>query len=139
MPIDERYMANIYKKSRAYSATIRTGVANGMAMLANNQDILRKCSANKIANTANNTVYRLLSDNQNPKLWMSITDNTSLIAQASPVQFLSKLENILEIKNNNPIAIVIKESSGDSFFQSDYMTGLRWALADLSWEIFFTS
>lgn len=134
LPIDERYMANIYKKSRAYSATIRTGVANGMAMLANNQDILRKCSANKIANTANNTVYRLLSDNQNPKLWMSITDNTSLIAQASPVQFLSKLENILEIKNNNPIAIVIKESSGDSFFQSDYMTGLRWALADLSWD-----
>ena len=134
LPIDERYMANIYKKSRAYSATIRTGVANGMAMLANNQDILRKCSANKIANTANNTVYGLLSDNQNPKLWMSITDNTSLIAQASPVQFLSKLENILEIKNNNPIAIVIKESSGDSFFQSDYMTGLRWALADLSWD-----
>ena len=134
LPTDERYMANIYKKSRAYSATIRTGVANGMAMLANNQDILDKCSASKIADTVNSTVLRLLSDNENPKLWMSITDNTSLIAQASPVQFLSKLENTLEIKNNNPIAIVIKESSGDSFFQSDYMAGLRWALADLSWD-----
>ena len=134
LPTDERYMANIYKKSRAYSATIRTGVANGMAMLANNQDILSKCSANKIANTVNNTVYGLLSDNQNPKLWMSITDNTSLIAQASPVQFLSKLESALEIKNDNPIATSIKESSGDSFFQPDYMTGLYWALADLSWD-----
>ena len=134
LPTDERYMANIYKKSRAYSETIRTGVANGMAMLANNQDILDKCSANKIANTVNNTVYGLLSDNQNPKLWMSITDNTSLIAQASPVQFLSKLESALEIKNNNPIATAIKESSGDSFFQPDYMTGLYWALADLSWD-----
>lgn len=134
LPIDERYMANIYKKSRAYSATIRTGVANGMAMLANNQDILRKCSANKIANTANNTVYRLLSDNQNSKLWMSITDNASLIAQASPVQFLSRLESTLKIKNDNPIATGIKESSGDSFFQPDYMTGLYWALADLSWD-----
>lgn len=134
LPIDERYMANIYKKSRAYSETIRTGVANGMAMLANNQDILDKCSASKIADTVNSTVLRLLSDNQNPKLWMSITDNTSLIAQASPVQFLSKLESALEIKNDNPIAIVIKESSGDSFFQSDYMAGLRWALADLSWD-----
>lgn len=133
-PTDERYMANIYKKSRAYSATIRTGVANGMAMLANNQDILSKCSANKIANTVNNTVYGLLSDNQNPKLWMSITDNTSLIAQASPVQFLSRLESALEIKNDNPIATSIKESSGDSFFQPDYMTGLYWALADLSWD-----
>lgn len=134
LPIDERYMANIYKKSRAYSATIRTGVANGMAMLANNQDILRKCSANKIANTANNTVYRLLSDNQNSKLWMSITDNASLIAQASPVQFLSRLESTLKIKNDNPIATGIKESLGDSFFQPDYMTGLYWALADLSWD-----
>lgn len=134
LPIDERYMANIYKKSRAYSATIRTGVANGMAMLANNQDILRKCSANKIANTANNTVYRLLSDNQNSKLWMSITDNASLVAQASPVQFLSRLESTLKIKNDNPIATGIKESSGDSFFQPDYMTGLYWALADLSWD-----
>ncbi|MFC2453534.1 MAG: hypothetical protein ACFNUB_00360 [Candidatus Saccharibacteria bacterium] len=134
LPTDERHMANIYGKSRAYSAAIRTGVANGMAMLANNQDILRKCSANKIANTADNTVYRLLSDNQNPKLWMSITDNAYLIAQASPVQFLSRLENTFEIKNNNPIAIVIKESSDDSFFQPDYMTGLRWALADLSWD-----
>ena len=134
LPTDERYMANIYKKSRAYSEIIRTGVANGMAMLANNQDILDKCSASKIADTVNSTVLRLLSDNENPKLWMSITDNTSLIAQASPVQFLSKLENTLEIKNNNPIAIVIKESSGDSFFQSDYMAGLRWALADLSWD-----
>ena len=133
LPIDERHMANIYKKSRAYSVTLRTGVANGMAMLANNQDILSKCSAIKIADTANSTVLRLLSDNENPKLWMSIADNTSLIAQASPVQFLSKLESTLEIKNNNPITIVIKESSGDSFFQSDYMAGLRWALADLSW------
>ena len=134
LPTDERYMANIYKKSRAYSAVIRTGVANGMAMIANNQGMFSKCSANKIANTANNIVSGLLSDSQNPKLWMSITDNTSLIAQASPVQFLSKLENTLEMKNNNPIAIVIKESSGDSFFQPDYMTGLRWALADLSWD-----
>ena len=134
LPTDERYMANIYKKSRAYSATIRTGVANGMAMLANNQDILSKCSASKIADTADNTVFRLLSDNENPKLWMSITDSTSLIAQASPVQFLSKLESTLEIKNNNPIATAIKESSGDSFFQPDYMTGLYWALADLSWD-----
>ena len=134
LQIDKRYMANIYKKSRAYSAAIRTGVANGMAMLANNQDILGKCSANKIANTANNIVSGLLSDSQNPKLWMSITDNASLISQASPVQFLSKLENTFEMKNNNPIAIVIKESSGDSFFQSDYMAGLRWALADLSWD-----
>lgn len=134
LPTDERYMANIYKKSRAYSETIRTGVANGMAMLANNQDILDKCSASKIADTVNSTVLRLLSDNENPKLWMSITDNTSLIAQASPVQFLSKLESALEIKNNNPIATAIKESSGDSFFQPDYMTGLYWALADLSWD-----
>jgi len=134
LQIDKRYMANIYKKSRAYSAAIRTGVANGMAMLANNQDILGKCSANKIANTANNIVSGLLSDSQNPKLWISITDNASLISQASPVQFLSKLENTFEMKNNNPIAIVIKESSGDSFFQSDYMAGLRWALADLSWD-----
>lgn len=134
LPIDERYMANIYKKSRAYSATIRTGVANGMAMIANNQGMFSKCSASKIANAANHTVFKLLSDNENPKLWMSITDNTSLIAQASPVQFLSKLENTLEMKNNNPIAIVIKESSDDSFFQPDYMIGLRWALADLSWD-----
>lgn len=134
LSIDERYMANIYKKSRAYSAVIRTGVANGMAMLANNQGMFSECSANKIANTANNIVSGLLSDSQNPKLWMSITDNASLISQASPVQFLSKLENTFEIKNNNPIAIVIKESSGDSFFQPDYMTGLYWALADLSWD-----
>ena len=134
LPIDERHMANIYKKIRAYSAVIRTGVANGMAMLANNQDILSKCSASKIANTANNTVSRLLSDNENPKLWMSITDNASLIAQASPVQFLSRLESTLKIKNDNPIATGIKESSGDSFFQPDYMTGLYWALADLSWD-----
>ncbi|WP_338521075.1 hypothetical protein V4210_01455 [Candidatus Nanosynbacter sp. BB002] len=134
LPIDERYMANIYKKSRAYSATIRTGVANGMAMLANNQGMFSKCSANKIANTANNIVSGLLSDSQNPKLWMSITDNASLIAQASPVQFLSRLESTLKIKNDNPIATGIKESSGDSFFQPDYMTGLYWALADLSWD-----
>lgn len=134
LSIDERYMANIYKKSRAYSAVIRTGVANGMAMLANNQGMFSECSANKIANTANNIVSGLLSDSQNPKLWMSITDNASLISQASPVKFLSKLENTFEIKNNNPIAIVIKESSDDSFFQPDYMTGLRWALADLSWD-----
>lgn len=127
-------MANIYGKSRAYSAVIRTGVANGMAMIANNQGMFSKCSASKIANTANNIVSGLLSDSQNPKLWMSITDNASLISQASPDQFLSKLENTLEIRSNNPIAIVIKESSGDSFFQSDYMTGLRWALADLSWD-----
>lgn len=134
LAVDERYMANIYGKTRDYSDAIRNGVANGMAMLANNQIMFSNCSANRIGNAVSYTIDKLLSNAQSPKLWMSIADNTSLIAQASPAQFLSKLENTLAIKDNNPIKAVIKESSGDSFFQSDYMTGLRWALADLSWD-----
>lgn len=134
LAVDERYMANIYGKTRDYSDAIRNGVANGMAMLANNQIMFSNCSANRIGNAVSYTIDKLLSNAQSPKLWMSIADNASLIAQASPAQFLSKLENTLAIKDNNPIKAVIKESSGDSFFQSDYMTGLRWALADLSWD-----
>lgn len=134
LAVDERYMANIYGKTRDYSDAIRNGVANGMAMLANNQIMFSNCSANSIGNAVSYTIDKLLSNAQSPKLWMSIADNASLIAQASPAQFLSKLENTLAIKDNNPIKAVIKESSGDSFFQPDYMTGLRWALADLSWD-----
>lgn len=134
LAVDERYMANIYGKTRDYSDAIRNGVASGMAMLANNQSMFNNCPANTIGRAADYIIAKLLSDSQNPKLWMSIADNTSLIAQASPAQFLSKLEDTLAIKDNNPIKAVIKESSGDSFFQSDYMTGLRWALADLSWD-----
>lgn len=134
LPADERYLSNVYGKKRTYSDAIRKGVANGMAMLANNQNIFSRCSANKVDNVANQTVTKLLFDNQNPKLWMSITDNASLISQAAPTLFLSKLENALKIKDGSPVVTMIKESAGDSFFQTDYMTGLRWALADLSWD-----
>ena len=131
---NKRYFAEAYDKKRIYSNEIRRGVANGMAMLANSQDLCSHCSINKLCNIAKDAVRKLLSKNQDPKIWMSIMDDISLVAQAAPTEFLSNLEAALNMQNPNPIIEIINESNGDSFFQKNYLSGLCSVLAELSWD-----
>lgn len=134
LSVDKRHMANIYSKTRSYSQTLRCGVADGMAMIANNQEIFSKCSFGKIDNVRIASVRELLTNSGDTKMWASIADNASSIAQTAPSEFLRIFENTLKITDNNPFIILAEESDGDSFFQKDYMAGFRWALADLAWD-----
>lgn len=134
LDVKKRYFAEAYDKKRIYSNEIRRGVANGMAMLANSQDLCSHCSINKLCNIAKDTVRKLLSKNQDPKIWMSIMDDISLVAQAAPTEFLSKLEAVLDVRDDNPIIEVVNESNGSPFFRKDYISGLYEALAELSWD-----
>lgn len=130
----KRYFAEVYGKKRIYSNEIRRGVANGMAMLANSQDLCSNCSIKKLRNIAKSAVRELLSKNQDSKIWMSIMDDISLVAQTAPTEFLSKLEAALDMRDDNPIIEVINESNGSPFFRKDYISGLYGALAELLWD-----
>ncbi|MBB1556548.1 hypothetical protein HG443_002105 [Candidatus Saccharibacteria bacterium] len=130
----ERYFAEVYDKKRIYSNEIRSGVANGMAMLANSQDLCSNCSIKKLCNIAKSAVRELLSKNQDSKMWMSIMDDISSVAQTAPTEFLSKLETALDMRDDNPIIEVINESNGSPFFRKDYISGLYGALAELLWD-----
>ena len=103
-------------------------------MIANNQEIFSKCSFGKIDNVRIASVRELLTNSGDTKMWASIADNASSIAQTAPSEFLRIFENTLKITDNNPFIILAEESDGDSFFQKDYMAGFRWALADLAWD-----
>ena len=134
LPMDKRYMASIYGKKRMYSQPLRSGVANGMAMLANNQEMFKNCSVLKIDEASSLVVNRLLDDNHNPKMWASIEEEASLIAQTAPNEFLKILHKTLLISKNNPFKLLSKDVNEDVFFEKDYMAGLRRALADLAWD-----
>lgn len=76
-------------------------------------------------------VRRLLS-NQDLSFWQSIENKIHLLAEASPVSFLTSLE---EIAKNNPTAISSMFNDEDfDMFSPTYHTHILWALEALAWD-----
>lgn len=139
LPPEERHMASFHNKHYTYSKSLRSGLSNSMAMIANNPKILKRCASDKVAMVSVMSVRKLLENYESADVWASLTEHASTLAQTAPDDFLSILEKTLKLSKNNPFQILSSESSGDPFFQKDYISSFRWALADLAWiSEFFT-
>ena len=135
LPSDKRYAANIYEKVLKYSSGLRKGLAETLALLGTNPDALRNFSPQhqgwKPRDTANFAIQKIL-ENADWKLWGSLNDLLSVLAEAAPREFLGAVENTLH-SGSCPFDELFSQE-GAPITGSNYMTGLLWALETLAWD-----
>lgn len=128
---DNRYAASIYGKVLNHSVHLRKGISEGLALLGSNPRKFTNCTLGKPEDTATLVVRTLLSD-ISWQQWASLNNLLPDLAEASPGEFLNRVDHTLSTSVCVFDHIFEQESSGVS--GQNYLTGLLWALEGLAWE-----
>lgn len=131
LPPEERYMANIHGKALKHSRALRKGLAETLALLGNQFDVLSNCSTHK-PETVSIIAIREIFRDSDWILWASLNNLLPILAEAAPQEFLTSVENALK-KEPCPFDELFSQE-GTGLFGANYMTGLLWALETLAWD-----
>jgi transcriptional regulator with XRE-family HTH domain len=130
LPPEGRWMANIQGKVLCHSRSLRTGVAETLALLGARSD--RLPSSADAPGMAAEVVRRLLEP-KDWKRWASLSHDLPLLAEAAPDAFLTAVEN--DLRSKKPVLPKLFEQDGPSLIFSSYPhAGLLWALEGLAWN-----
>lgn len=126
----ERWSAAFNGKKLRYSKNLREGLAESIAWLGINGDMLVNCSEKRryIALLA----IREIFSNASWQLWGSLNDLLPTLAEAAPGEFLCAVENSLRQTPCPFDELFAQEDTGIG--GRNYMTGLLWALEGLAWS-----
>ncbi len=131
LPKEERYAAQIHGKVLNHSQDLRSGLAEGLAMLGNNSQVLSGCSKSKADYAAALIIKELLSE-ADWVLWGSLDYLLPLLSEAAPEKFLDAVEEAL---TSSPCPFdELFAQEGDGLTGKTYITGLLWALEGLAWD-----
>lgn len=128
---DERYAAAAYGKVPEHSTVLRSGLADGLAIVASHSDQCTNCSHGKAAATVATALREIFAD-ADWVLWGSLDRLLPSLAESGPDKFLEVVNTELQ---KDPCAfdeLFAQEGSGS--FGTNYLTGLLWALEGLAWE-----
>ena len=131
LPGEKRFAASIYGKKLKYSADLRQGLAEFLALLGVNGDALVHASIQKAENTVV-FVLREIFKKSDWKGWASLNNLLPTLAEANPRVFLTSVEEALK-QGQSPFEEIFAQE-GDGITGNNYMTGLLWALECLSWD-----
>jgi hypothetical protein len=131
LPVSDRWLANIYKKTPKHSVYLRGGLAETLALMATLSDQYPSSmkSGQEWANSIVRGIFDLANDWQ---LWASLSPFLPLLAEAAPEVFLETVEH--DISSTSPSLVHLFTDSEDDFMQSSPHTGLLWALEMLAWS-----
>jgi hypothetical protein len=128
---DQRFAASLYGKSFQHSHSIRTGIAETLALLGTHPESLTSCSQGMAEGTARAAVFHILSDAE-WSIWASLNDLLPMLAEAAPKEFLDAVELGLARDPCPFDGLFAQEGSG--FTGRIYTTGLLWGLETLAWD-----
>lgn len=129
LPIEERYAARVHGKIFAHSDSLRSGITEGLAILAS-QEIEANWSPGKAEITCVNVIHNILNKAEGIQ-WGSLNNLLPNLAEAAPNEFLNCVEQALSMSPCPFSQLYEQESNG--FTGTNYMTGLLWALEILAW------
>ena len=132
LPKEERYAANVLGKGLKYSARLRKGIAETLALMGSRPEKLEQCSHGKAEAVAAHVVRTLLHEADWVR-WSGLDTLMPLLAEAAPKAFLDAVEEALEDLENTPFRAIFMQE-GDGLFGGNYMTGLLWGLECLAWS-----
>ncbi|MDU0398601.1 hypothetical protein [Lactococcus lactis] len=130
---NQKQMMGLFNKKFQYSKTLRIGIANGVALVSNNEELFPNCSRMMIRNASALSVRELFADYRNINLWANLNDVLVPIAEICPREFLSNVKKAFEHKNN-PFIELANNYKADVLFSTDYLSSFRSALSDLAWD-----
>lgn len=137
LPAVDRFAAQLHGKVPSYSYLLRQGVTETLALLgAQPQALSSSCSPDRARGIASSAVRSIL-DQADWKLWGSLNNLLSLLAEAAPYSFMEAVENGL---TQSPCPFEqLFEQEGTGIGGANYLTGLLWALESLAWSPEFLS
>ncbi|MBN1698233.1 MAG: hypothetical protein JW881_12025 [Spirochaetales bacterium] len=106
-------------------------MAEGLALMGTRSKSLINCTEQKPEAVAVLTI-REIFDKAGWKRWASLNDLLPILAEASPVEFLTAVEQALQ-QNECPFDELFAQE-GKGLLGSNYLSGLWWALEALSWD-----
>jgi hypothetical protein len=128
LPPEKRWEASIHKKVPRYSAALRTGLAETLALLGARPERLSDALALK---GRVEQIVRSLLEGQDWMRWASLSPQLPLLAEAAPEMFL---HIVGDLKRTGPALVKAFEQEGEPLFSSSPHTGLLWALEGLAWD-----
>ncbi len=128
---EERYAASIHDKVLKHSSQLRKGISESLALLGSKPDALINCSAAKAESLAT-IVVRDIFAGADWVLWGSLNFHLPVLAEATPVAFLSAVETALR-ETPCPFDTLFSQE-GHGITGTNYLTGLLWALETLAWD-----
>lgn len=131
LPTEERYAASIHGKVLKCSQVMRTGIAEGLAILGSQPEAYTHCSQGKVE-TVCVLVIRELLTNANWVLWGSLNGLLPTLAEAAPSEFIDAVEKALSFSPCPFDELFSQEGNGIT--GGNYLTGLLWALEGLAWD-----
>lgn len=131
LPLDQRFIANIYDKTLPHSSNLRMGLAETLALLGNQSNLLPNCSFSKAENIVSTTIYGLF-ENSDWLRWGSLDGLLPTLAEANPNYFLQAVEKAIST-NPSPFDTLFEQESTGAFGQN-YLIGLLWALEGIAWD-----
>lgn len=131
LPDDQRWAAALHNKARAYSHSLRQGVAETTVLLAvHGDDLIGERTGFRCEESAALLVRDLLTPLTTRRLEASQHDLPSY-AEAAPDEFLSLIEEDLKAPAPQTFGLL---RNVDSFFGGCPRSGLLWALENLAWN-----
>jgi len=137
LPPGERIMAGIRGIRRPHSATVRRGLAEGLALLGAMGSDTALTDGGTLAAAASRAVDRLVSDanaDSSGRLWGDLAGVLPLIAEAAPEEFLRAVTE--DVRRDRPVLLSLfqEEDGSDSLLgPSSPHPHLLWALETLCW------
>jgi hypothetical protein len=130
LPIEDRWLSNIKNKQRTHSHTIRTGIAESLALMSGRSELL--AISQEVVGLVASVVRRLLNDKP-WQTWAALSPQLSLLAEAVPDEFLAAVEHDLE-KTESELMKLFSQESQTLFSSPAYLANFLWALEGLAWE-----
>jgi hypothetical protein len=135
LPIEDRWMAAIYGKSRVHSSSLRKGMGTTLALFGTYGDVVTIGAGSTGRSWAGHVVFSLLdraNKDLSGQLWASLTDVLPLLAEAAPNVFLNAVQTALE--GRDPVLRKLFIDQYDGFSVDSPHTGLLWALETVAWS-----
>lgn len=129
MPPQERWMAGVRGVNGNYSELLRHGIGQVLILLALWGD--QAHAVGDASRRADSIVAKLLGGATHSR-WWSLSRDFRLLAEASPVEFLSAVDESLD-QCEPPISVLFEDDSGD-VFGAEHLSDLMWAMETLAWS-----
>lgn len=129
---DQRWMANIYGKSREETGLILDSLIDALPKLAFYAETFNPPNEVTILAGVEGTVRHLL-DAADAERWLSLKGVLREIAEATPDLFLSAIENSLG-QNDQPVSALIRDTGHAGHWGGCSHANLLWGLEVIAWN-----
>lgn len=128
---EERFMASIKGAVPLYSTSIKSGIADSLALIsAYGDDYADQVGSEKPSDFARCWIRQVFDKNVEAKSWYSLGECLKSISEAAPDEFLTALENAMN--GSDPAIKGLFSAEGNGLFGGCPHSNLLWSLKLLS-------